>query len=194
MPRRPRPLLLAAGALAALAALAFAEPRAWPAVRKDLRKAFKALKLPSAKKLDKEVVPRLPRGIVIESGPFDRLIGQLVKPHEGQLALRESATRELAEHRTPAAGKEVRAALAVLAKEDAAFAGRLAKVEEAYAEVFDKGFNEAGESARRARKLAAVLIPFYRGLRLRNEGVRQAAAESLGAFSEGEGLTWLLQN
>ena len=35
---------------------------------------FRLLRLPSKKRIEKEIVPRLPSGIVIESGPFDALI------------------------------------------------------------------------------------------------------------------------
>jgi hypothetical protein len=185
--------VVAAVALAALVGAAAAEGREWTAVRKDLRAAFKPLKLPSAKKLEKQVVPRLPQGIVIESRPFDRLIGAVLDPYRERLDLRESALREISAHRTAEAGKELRTALAVLAKEDAAWATRLAAVEEAYAEVFDKGYMDSGESTRRARKLAAVLIPVFRGLRMRNAQARRMAGEALGAFREGAGLAWLLE-
>ena len=166
--------------------------RPWADVQKDARSAFKPLKLPAEKKLRKQVEPQLPQGIVIESGPFDRLIASLGEPFEEQLALRESVVSELAAHPGASAGKELQAALGVLAKEDAELAARVADVAKEYAGVFNQGYMESGESTRSTRKLAAVLAPFYRGLERRNDDLRRRAATSLAAFAEGEGFDWLV--
>jgi len=168
------------------------EERPWAAVQKDARKAFKPLKLPSAKKLRKQVEPDLPAGIVIESGPFDRLIARLGEPFEEQLALRESVVSEMSAHPGAKAGKELRAAFVTLGKEDAELAERVADFAAEYAEVFDQGYMAAGESTRRTRKLAATLIPFYRGLRRRNDELRERAAASLASFTAGEAFDWLV--
>ena len=59
------------------------------ALLKDAKSAFKRIKLPSASKLDKRVRSDVPGGIVIDSGPFDRLIASLLEPDAARLAARE---------------------------------------------------------------------------------------------------------
>ncbi len=192
-PRAPFVVALVAAAVFALPASAQdPAPRPFPAVAKDAKAAFKPLKLTSAKKLDKDLASSLPKGIVIESAPFDRLIERLRKKHADQLALRETAVREMAAHPGPKAGKVLRSALQTLLKDDAELTERIADVQDAYAEVFDQGYMAAGESVRRARKTAATLIPLYRGLRRHGATVRGLASESLTAFRSDESFTWLL--
>ena len=58
------------------------------ALLKDAKSAFKRIKLPSASKLDKRVRSDVPGGIVIDSGPFDRLIASLMEPDAARLAAR----------------------------------------------------------------------------------------------------------
>ncbi|MHC4974562.1 MAG: VWA domain-containing protein [Planctomycetota bacterium] len=137
------------------------------------RDPFRPLRLPSKKKVEKEIVPRLPSGIVIESGPFDRLIRRLLEPYKEQLEKRRDGIAALD-------GAKLKAAFKVLAKENAELRKRIAGVEAEYAAVYNRGYMESGEKARRTRKLAAALVPFYRTLLLRNGVIaRKAQPRSL---------------
>jgi len=130
---------------------------------------FKPLRLPKPAKLEKQVDPLLPKGIVITAAPFDAVIERLLEPHESRYAERKQVLSGLT-------GSQIPAAFKVLAKENANLRKRIAAVEEGYAEVYDRGYMESSEGARRARKRAAVLIPFYRTLLRRN---RELAADAL---------------
>jgi len=138
------------------------------AVADDYQEAFKPLRLPKPAKLEKQLAPRLPAGIVIEAAPFDRLVAGLLKPHSERLGQREKLIAGLTDRRLLAAFK-------LLAKETAEYAKRIAAVETAYAEHYNKGFNARSAGAKRTRKLASVLLPFYRTLILRNARIAAAA-------------------
>ncbi|MHC4490230.1 MAG: VWA domain-containing protein [Planctomycetota bacterium] len=140
---------------------------------------FRPLRLPSKKRVEKEIVPRLPSGIVIESGPFDTLIRRLLEPYAEQQARRRAAIGELD-------AAKLKAAFKVMAKENAELKKRIAGVEAEYAAVYNRGYMESGEKARRARKLAAVLVPFYRTLLLRNAGIAARARPKLLDASDPE--------
>jgi hypothetical protein len=144
---------------------------------KRFREAFKPIKLPPAAKVEKDVTPSLPQGIVTESGPFDAVIKTLVGPYEKQLAERDDAMAKIGAAADPVA--DVVLASGVLDAENADLAARVAGVEAMYSEVWDADYMASGEKVHRARKLAAVLIPFYRTLAARNEAVAAAAAEAL---------------
>jgi len=122
---------------------------------------FKPLRLPGKKRVQKEIVPRLPSGIVIESGPFDTLIRRLLEPYKEQMEKRREGIAALD-------GAKLKAAFKVLARENAELRKRIAGIEAAYAAVYNRGYMESGEKARRTRKLAAVLVPLYRTLLMRN--------------------------
>ena len=156
--------------LAILAAVALA------ATADDFQQAFKPLRLPKAAKLEKQLAQKLPRGIVIEAGPFDRLVAGLLKPHAERLDSREKLIAGLT-------GRRLVAAFKVLAKENAGYAKRIAAVEKAYAEHYNKGFDERSEGAKRTRKLASVLLPFYRTLLLRNARIAAAARPGKAGLS-----------
>ena len=104
----------------------------------DFQKAFKPLRLPKPAKLEKELGPMLPPGIVIDAAPFDRLVAHLLKPYAERLDLREKLMPGLA-------GRQLVAAFKVLAKENADFAKRIAAVEDIYAEHYNKGFDQRSE-------------------------------------------------
>ncbi|MHC4958693.1 MAG: HEAT repeat domain-containing protein [Planctomycetota bacterium] len=148
----------------------------FPAVADDYKKAFKPLRLPKPKKLEKELGPRLPKGIVIDAAPFDGLVASLLEPHTGRLDMREKVIATLDD-------RQLASAFKVLAKENAELEKRIAKVEEAYAEHYNKGFDQRSEGAKRTRKLASVLLPFYRTLRLRNARIAAAAKPGESALS-----------
>jgi hypothetical protein len=136
---------------------------------------FRPMRLPSKKRVEKDIAPRLPAGIVIESGPFDALIRRLLEPYEKQQAQRRDSIAALE-------GARLKAAFKVLARENAELKKRIAAVEAEYAAVYNHGYMESGEKARRTRKLAAVLVPFYRTLLLRNAAVAgKARPKSLDA-------------
>ncbi len=184
-------LLLVAGAACALCARADDEALTWNQVQKKHRKAFKTLSLPAHAKLTKEIERRLPGGVVIEAAPFDRLVKGLLAPHAERLALREEVLRSLAHHASPKAGKAIEAALKTLAKEGADRSKRLLAMEAEYAEVYNRGYLESGEGARRTRKAAAVLIPFYRTLLARNRALQDEAVTALAAMKSGDAFAWL---
>jgi hypothetical protein len=169
-----------------------AEPPAPAELRKTHKQAFRSLGVPSAKRLEKTLPGKLPGGVVIEAAPFDRLISQLLAPHAAQLDLRDRVLADLAAHPGPVSGKLVASSLATVAKEASQWAKRLAAVEEAYGEVYNRGYMEASEGARRTRKTAAVLIPFYRTLTARGRALADGAVVALAAMKEGEALTWLV--
>ena len=196
MPRAGTAVLLtlfvsAAGCVLACSAFAEDEAPKWNEVQKMHRKAFKKLPLPGHARLVKEIEPSLPGGVVIEAAPFDGLIRRLLAPHAEQLDLRETALRALAHHPSPKAGKAVEVALKVLAKEDADRGKRLLDMEAEYAQVYNRGYMESGESARRTRKMAAVMIPFYRVLLTRSVALRGIAVTTLSAMTSGDALDWL---
>jgi len=175
----------------AAAARADGEGPSWSDLQKQCRKAFKAVPLPSHGELVKEITPSLPEGVVIEAAPFDALIQRLVAPRAEQLALRQAALRGLAQHPSPATGKLLEAAYKTLAKEGADRAKRLAATEAEYADVYNAGYMESSEGARRTRKLAAVLIPFYRMLLERNRELRALAVDVLASMRTEAAATWL---
>ena len=142
----------------------------------DFRKAFKPLRLPKPARLEKELGPMLPPGIVIDAAPFDRIVAHLLKPHAERLDLREKLMPTLA-------GRQLLAAFKVLAKENADFAKRIAAVEEAYAEHYNKGFDQRSEGAKRSRKSASVLLPLYRTLLLRNARIAVVARPDAAGLS-----------
>lgn len=187
-------LLVAPAGVRADAQDAGPQVRPFGAVAKDAGSAFKPLKLPSAKQIDKDLTPRLPQGIVIDSKPFDALIAGLREPFAEQLALRDNVVRELAAHPGAKAGKLLRTAVDALAKDDAELSSRIDGVQDTYAEVFGQGYMESSESERRTRKSAATLIPFYRGLLREADTLRWRMAETLATFREGEGREWLLSS
>jgi len=167
------------------------EAPSWSEVQKKHRKAFKKLTLPKHAKLVKEIEPRLPPAIVITAAPFDELIKRLLGRHAKQLKLREEALDGLARHPSPKAGKAVEKALKTLAKEDVDRRKRLLAMEMAYTEVYNRGYMESSEGARRTRKMAAVLVPFYRTLLARNRALEEQAVEALAAMTSGDAFTWL---
>jgi hypothetical protein len=142
----------------------------------DYKQAFKPLRLPKPSKLEKELGPKLPKGIVIDAAPFDALVASLLEPHAARLDLRAKVIATLDD-------RKVAAAFKVLGKENAEIRKRIAGVEEAYAEHYNKGFDERSEGAKRTRKLASVLLPFYRTLLLRNAQVAGAARPGPASLS-----------
>jgi hypothetical protein len=177
------------GLLLLLGPLAAADE--WSDLAKRHRAAFKLLRLLSPAQLEKSIGPRLPQRIVIEAGPFDALIRRELEPFAAQRKERRAVLRGLRAFPSPRAGKLVQAAFKTLAKERASLAKRVAGVEASYADVYNRGYMESGEKARRARKLAAVLIPLYRTLLLDHRAVTAEAVGALAAMQEGEGLAWL---
>ena len=134
--------------------------------KKEIRAAFKPLKLPALGQLEKDLEPRLPDGIVIDSGPFDGMVRDLLAPLEEAVARREKAVASLGAEADAAAA--LAAGLKVLEKENEELAARVAAVEAAYGAVWDKEWTSASVKERRARQKAAVLVPFHRILALRN--------------------------
>lgn len=130
------------------------------------RDPFRPLKIPAG--IAKEVEPRLPPGIVTEAAPFDALVRKLLEPYEAGFDDRREAIKGLD------AGR-LKAAFGVMAKENAEWGKRIARVEADYAEAYNRGWMEASEKQRDTRKMAAVLIPFYRTLLTRNREVAEAA-------------------
>ena len=150
--------------------------------KKEIRAAFKPLKLPALGQLEKDLEPRLPDGIVIDSGPFDGMVRDLLAPLEEAVARREKAVASLGAEADAAAA--LAAGLKVLEKENEELAARVAAVEAAYGAVWDKEWTSASVKERRARQKAAVLVPFHRILALRNG---QVAARARGGGPRGGG-------
>ena len=161
---------------------------------KKCREAFAPLKLPAAAKIEKDLEPMLPQGIVTEAGPFDALVRRLLEPYEQRFKERTEALGRVAAAPTPEAADAVAAGLRTVGAENEDLAARLARAEESYAEVWDAGYMESGEKERRARKAAAVLVPFHRALMFRNAAIGQDAASALVAMSDGPALEWLLKS
>ena len=136
------------------------------------RDPFRPLKVPAS--LADDVV--LPPGIVIEAAPFDALVRKLLEPYEADFKERREAVAGFDAAR-------LKAAFGVMAKENADWRKRIAQVEADYAEVFNRGWTEASEKERSTRKAAAVLIPFYRTLLLRNRAVAEAASPGPDALA-----------
>ncbi len=157
--------------------------------KKEIRAAFKPLKLPALGQLEKDLEPRLPDGIVIDSGPFDGMVRDLLAPLEEAVARREKAVASLGAEADAAAA--LAAGLKVLEKENEELAARVAAVEAAYGAVWDKEWTSASVKERRARQKAAVLVPFHRILALRNGQVAARAGEALARAGDGERRTWL---
>jgi len=132
------------------------------------RDAFKPLRVPKPSKLEKDLQRRLPPGIVIDAAPFDNLVQSLLEPHVHRLEQREKLMPTLT-------GRQLAAAFKVLAQENSDRVKRIAAIEKAYAEHYNKGFDQRSEADKRARKLASVLVPFYRTLILRNHRIAAAA-------------------
>jgi hypothetical protein len=141
-------------------------------------------------RVEKEATALLPGGIVVEAGPFDLAVKRLRDPVEERMALRERAMGEAG--MAPGSGADIGKAVAALEKENAEFAARIAAVEASYAEVYDAGYMESGEKQHRARKLAAVLIPLYRSLALRNAAVAARGAGALARSRDPARLQWVL--
>ena len=150
--------------------------------KKEIRAAFKPLKLPALGQLEKDLEPRLPDGIVIDSGPFDGMVRDLLAPLEEAVARREKAVASLGAEADAAAA--LAAGLKVLEKENEELAARVAAVEAAYGAVWDKEWTSASVKERRARQKAAVLVPFHRILALRNG---QVAGPPRGGRAPGGG-------
>ncbi|MHC4598143.1 MAG: HEAT repeat domain-containing protein, partial [Planctomycetota bacterium] len=160
-------------------------------LQKDFRRAFKPLRVPSAKQLEKRIVPALPAGVVIQPGPFLALARRLQEPYAQKLALRERVMTGMGVAGTAQAGKAIRDGLKTLAKENREHARAIAWVEENYAGAYNRGFMDSDEKEKQVRKVAAVLIPFYLGLMSRNERAGELAVEALANLKEGEGFDWL---
>jgi hypothetical protein len=138
------------------------------------RDPFRPLKVPAS--LAEDVEPKLPPGIVTEAAPFDALVRELLKPYE----------RDFEERRAAIAGLDaarLKAAFGAMAKENADWRKRVARVEALYAEVYNRGWMEASEKERNTRKATAVLVPFYRTLLLRNRAVAEAASPGADALA-----------
>ena len=147
-------------------------------------------RLGSPGKVEKDAVALLPGGMVIEAGPFDQAMKRLLDPVEARMALRERAMGEAGA--APAAVADIGKAVAGMEKENADFAARIAAVEASYAEVYDAGYMESGEKVHRARKLAAVLIPLYRSLALRNAAVAARAPGALARSKDPARQQWVI--
>ena len=147
------------------------------AADKRFREAFKPVKLAPAAKVEKDVTPLLPTGIVTEAAPFEAVIQKLFAPLDAQLAQRLDAMAAVGATSDPVAS--VVSAAGVMDAESADLAARVAGVESMYDEVWDAGYMESGEKQHRARKLAAVLIPFYRTIAARNAAAASRAPEGL---------------
>ncbi|MCE9637742.1 MAG: HEAT repeat domain-containing protein [Planctomycetes bacterium] len=167
--------VLALGALLLPARAAGADDAA--DAEKRFRDAFKPIKFPAAAKVEKDVTPDLPGGIVTEAGPFEAVIRKVVGPYDAQLARREDAMAALGALADPVTA--LTAATAAMDAENADLATRVAGVESMYDEVWDAGYMESGEKQHRARKLAAVLIPAYRTIAARNVAIAARAPEAL---------------
>ncbi len=168
-------LLLAAALLPSPAAADEAAEAA-----KRFREAFSgtlAERLGPPGKVEKDATALLPQGIVVEPGPFDEAVRRLRAPVEERMALRERVMGETGA--APGSGADIGKAVRGMEAENADLAARIAAVEASYAEVYDAGYMESGEKQHRARKLAAILIPLYRSLALRNGAVAARAAEAL---------------
>ncbi len=198
--RRRRTSVLRAVAVAVLCAVGTARtsvgaPEAADAAeaQKKARAAFKPLDLPALDKVEKQVAPSLPPGIVTEPGPFDALVSQLQKPYEAPLEARAEALKALAEHPAPAGGDVARAASKVLAKEDATLAERVAAVEKEYAEVYNVEWTASSEKQKQTRKSAATLIPHYRTLQKRSGETAALLSEALAAMARAgaQSLEWV---
>ena len=162
-----------------------------PELKRRCAKAFKPLPIPPPARLEKEATPELPKGIVIEAAPFRALTDRLGAPSERRLALRREVLRALKTNPGDRAARLIRSGLQALDKEDAGLVKRIAGVEKSYSEVYNRGYMESSAGARRTRKLAAVLIPLYRGLALENEKLTTPAAAALSAMSEEQALALL---
>lgn len=160
-------------------------------LKKSHAAAFKPLRLKKPSQWEQEIVPRLPQGIVIEAAPFHALVKKLLEPYDPVHGRRISVLRRLAKAESPEVGRLVQSAFKTLEKEDAEWAKRVRGVEAAYAEVYNRGYMESSESARRTRKAAAVLVPLYRTLLARNGEVADAAVDALASLKAGDGFAWL---
>ena len=158
---------------------------------KALRDAFRPMRLTPAAKLEKDLVPVLPAGIVTEAKPFDELIVRFGKPALEQLARREAA---LSAHDGPmsvADAEALKAAWKTVEAEGDDLGARVAAVEARYGEVYNLAWGASGDREKQTRKLAAVLIPLYRGLLVAEARVAARAGEALGG-TKGPGLAWLV--
>ena len=136
------------------------------------RKAFRPLNIRKPGSLRKEIESSLPPGIVVESGPFDALVSRLLGPRKPVLTARDEACGSVHSVSTDRARTLLRTAARTLARERKALARAVAAIEAEYDAVYHQGYMEASEDARRTRKLAAVLVPFYRTLQVRQDGLR----------------------
>ncbi|MHC4952609.1 MAG: VWA domain-containing protein [Planctomycetota bacterium] len=141
---------------------------ALPVTADEFSDAFKSLKVPKAARIEKDLAPQLPRGVVIEAGPFDRIIQSLLAPHAKRLEQRERLMPRLTT-------RQLGTAFKVMAKENADRRKRIAAVERSYAEHYNKGFDQRSAGDKRARMLASVLLPYYRTLLLRNARIAALA-------------------
>jgi hypothetical protein len=158
--------------------------------RKAFREAFKPLRIPPAAVVEKDLTPLLPAGIVVESAPFQTLVTRLLEPYREQFAERERTMGPAGADQDGAGA--VAGALKTLEKENEDLAARVAGVEAMYSEVYDAGYMESGEKQHRARKLAAVLVPFYRTLALRNAAVAARSPEALARAGDPPRIAWLV--
>jgi hypothetical protein len=155
------------------------------------RVAFRPLPVTGAAKLAKEIEPDLPQGIVTEAGPFDQLVARRVGRHAEQLALREQVVMGLVACPGPKAGKVLRDAIRLLVKECQELERHIVVAEGQYAAVWDADYMTASQSERTARKTAAVLIPYYRELMMRDAALVERTATPLAALRTGDALAWL---
>ena len=156
-----------------------------------VREAFKALKLPAASKLEKDVSAALPAGIVIEAKPFHDLIARFGGPLEAVFDARDAAVGALKDAPTVAEADALAAGWKVVDGEVEDQLARVAAVEARYAEVYNLEWDASGEKERTTRKLAAVLVPLYRRLLQREADVAAHAADALAGLRDAAGVAWL---
>ena len=157
--------------------------------KKEIRAAFKPLKLPALGQLEKDLEPRLPDGIVIDSGPFDGMVRDLLAPLEEAVARREKAVASLGAEADAAAA--LAAGLKVLEKENEELAARVAAVEAAYGAVWDKEWTSASVKERRARQPGGARAPSHRPRARRPGGGAARAGAARAGAGDGERRTWL---
>ncbi len=157
-----------------------------------VREAFKPLKLPPAAKVEKDLLPMLPAGIVIEAKPFSDLVARLGKPFDSAFDAREAALDALSSGITIAEADAVKAAWKTVETEAEELSARVTAVEARYAEVYNLEWDASGEKERNTRKEAAVLIPLWRGLLFRETRLQVHAADALKSLASGApaGLGW----
>ena len=156
-----------------------------------LREALRPLRLLPAAKLEKELVPALPVGIVTEAAPFHALIERAGRPSFDLLDRRGAALTELGPAISVADAEAVRSFWKTVELETEDLLGRVAAMEARYADVANLAFNASGDKERQTRKLAAVLIPLYRELLAREADFATRVGEALAGLRDGPALAWL---